>query len=133
MQRSSRWYNVHVLILMSIYMLLVIFEWPQVQSVSSLALKIALAVLPALPVLAVIVLMGVRMLRSDELEQRLHLIALGVATGVVSALSVMGAFLIAAHVIADGGQDLFWVFPALCIGYGLTRLALVRRYGGRGC
>ncbi|MER3546255.1 MAG: hypothetical protein C4338_01135 [Rhodanobacteraceae bacterium] len=94
-------------------------------------MKIVLALVPAV---AVIVLMGARVLRSDELQQRLHLIALGVATGLIAALSVVFSFLCAARVLTPAAEDvLFWIFPALCLAYGLTRMALTRRYGATIC
>ncbi|SRR5579883_104228 len=127
-------YNAQVLLIMAAYALLVYFEWPHVKTVADPGFKIVLALVPALPVVGVIVLMGARVLRSDELQQRLHLIALGVATGLVAALSVFLSFLCAAHVLTLAAEDvLFWIFPALCFVYGLTRLALSRRYGGTSC
>jgi len=131
---SNKRYNVHVALIMAVYVLLVFFEWPHVKGVTDPVLKIALALVPALPVVGVIVLMGARVLRSDELQQRLHLIALGAATGLIAALSVVFSFLCAAHVLALAAEDvLFWIFPALCLTYGLTRMALSRRYGGTAC
>ena len=61
------------------------------------------------------------------------MVALGLATGAVAVLSLVGGFLCAAGVLALGGDILLWVFPALCVSYGLARAWLGRRYGGIGC
>jgi hypothetical protein len=95
-----------------------------------LALRTLLALLPTLPVVAVIMLAARMVMRGDELEQRMHLIALSVAMGVVSVASIVGGFLAIAHVWRIGGDILIWVFPALCLAYGATRLVLVRKVTG---
>lgn len=126
-------YRTQVLALMSIYVPLMLLEWPQVRHVTSLPLKCLLTLLPTLPVIGVIWLIGKRVAYSDELEQRVHLVALSAATGVVSVLSLIGGFLSAAHVVALDGDILIWVFPALCLTYGATHVMLRRRYGADGC
>ncbi|TLY49266.1 MAG: hypothetical protein E6K53_14150 [Gammaproteobacteria bacterium] len=122
-----------MLLLMAIYLPLMLLEWPHVRQITSLPLKCVLTLLPTLPVIGVIWLIGKRIARSDELEQRVHLIALGAATGVVSVLSLIGGFLSAAHVIELDGDVLIWVFPVLCLVYSITQIALQRRYGVHGC
>jgi hypothetical protein len=107
-----------------------LFEWPLVAKTDGLALRTLLALLPAVPVVAVIVLLARVVVRGDELEQRLHLIALSIAVGVVSVASIVGGFLAIARVWSVGGEILFWVFPALCMVYGISRIVLVRRLTG---
>ena len=123
-------YNLHVAAIMAVYVALMLFEWPLVGKTEGLALRTLLALLPAVPVVAVIVLAARMVMRGDELEQRMHLIALSVAVGVVSVASIVGAFLAIAHVWTVGGDVLVWVFPTLCLVYGVTRLVLVRRMTG---
>lgn len=127
---SKRKYNLQVMLIMLIYVALMLFEWPLVAKTDGLALRTVLAMLPALPVVAVIVLAARMVMRGDELEQRMHLIALSVAMGVVSVASIIGAFLAIARVWHVGGGVLIWVFPALCVVYGATRIVLVRRMTG---
>lgn len=122
-------YNLQVLLIMLVYVALMFFEWPLVRTTEGLA-RTLLALLPALPVVAVIVLAARMVMRGDELEQRMHLIALSVSMGVVSAASIVGAFLAIAQVWKVGGDVLIWVFPALGLVYGVTRLVLVRRLTG---
>jgi hypothetical protein len=123
-------YNLQVALIMLVYVALMLFEWPLVAKTDGLALRTLLALLPTLPVVVVIGLMARLVMRCDELEQRMHLIALSIAVGVVSAASIIGAFLAIARVWQVGGDVLVWVFPALCLVYGVTRVALVRRLTG---
>lgn len=125
-----RQYQWRVLAAMVVYVLVMVLAWPLVRETASLPLKVALALLPVLPMLYVIALMAQRVLRSDELEQRTHLIALGVATLVTGALSLVGGFLAIAKVLPLDGSALIFVFPLLMTSYGLARGWVVRRYGG---
>lgn len=126
-------YRNRIAVLMAVYVALMLLEWPHVRSIDGLGWKIVLALLPVVPVAGTIWLMADRVRRSDEFHQRLHLIALSVATGVVGALSLVGGFLAAANVVHFGGDVLIWVYPLLCFTYGLTEVVLRRRYGGSGC
>lgn len=131
---SKRRYNLQVLAIMAVYVALMLFEWPLVPRAQGLPLRTLLALLPTVPVMAVIVLAARMVVRGDELEQRMHLIALSVAVGAVSIASIVGAFLAMAQVWQIGGDILVWVFPALCLVYGVTRMALVRKFTGAwGC
>jgi len=126
-------YRRNVFVTMAIYVTLMLLEWPHVRGASSPSLKALLALAPLVPVMWVIWLMAKRVVNSDELEQRLHLIALSAATALVAIASLAGGFLSAAGVIALDGDVLIWVFPTLCMTYGRTHLWLGRRYGGMGC
>jgi hypothetical protein len=130
---TEKQYRRHMFLIMAIYVALMLLEWPQVRSVSSLPWKIALALAPPIPIIIVIWLMARRVMHSDELEQRLHLTALSVATGMICSLSLVGGFLCAAGVVALDGDILIWVAPVLSIIYGVTHLWLGRRYGNTSC
>lgn len=131
MARISRGkYNLQILPVMAVYVLLMIFEWPLIFKVHDLALRTVLALLPAVPVVIVIALIARRVMGVDELEQRMHLIALSIAVGVVSAASIVGGFLVAAKVWQVDGGILLWVFPAFCLVYGPTRMILMRKVTG---
>jgi hypothetical protein len=127
---SKRKYSLQVAALMAIYVVLVLFVWPLARTASGLPTRFMLAVLPAIPVVLVIVLMARKVLRSDELEQRMHMVALSIGTGVVGATSIMGGFLAAARVWRVDGAILLWVFPLLALVYGLSRNWLKWRYTG---
>ena len=123
-------YNVSAMAIMAVYVALMLFEWPLVGKTHDLAWRVVLALLPTVPVVAVIALAARRVMRGDELEQRMQLIALSVAVGVISVASLVGAFLAIAHVWQVGGDVLIWVFPALCFVYGVMHVSLVRKFTG---
>lgn len=129
---SRRRYRAATLALMAVYVALMLLVWPFARGAHGTPTKVALALLPVLPVIGVIWLMVWRVLHADELEQRLHMVALSVASGVVAAASLVGGFLGAAGVLVRGDL-LLWVFPALCLVYGLARWIAARRYGTGGC
>ena len=126
-------YNLYASLLMAVYLVLVGFVFPYARHADSVGVRAALAVLCALPVIGVIWLLVQRVIHSDELEQRLHLMAMSTSTGIVAAVSLVGGFLNSAHVIRFDGDVLIWVFPALCLCYGIAQLAFARRYGVTGC
>lgn len=130
---TTRRYNLWVMLLMAAYVGLLLLVWPHAKSGAPMPVRALLALLPALPVVAVNVVMAWRVLSSDELEQRLHMDALGLAAAVVCVLSLLGGFLAAAKVATFGGDVLIWVFPVACVTYGIARWLLARRYGGAGC
>lgn len=126
---SYKQYQRHSMSAMAIYVAFMLVVWPLLRRMQSLPLKVLLALAPVLPMLYVIALMARRIHDSDELEQRTHLIALGVATGAVGALSMIGGFLASAQLWQLDGTILIWVFPALMVCYSITRWWVARRYG----
>lgn len=114
---------------MALYTAFMLSVWPMVHTVASLPLRVALAVAPLLPMFYVLAQMARRIRDSDELEQRTHLIGLGVATGVTAALSLLGGFLSIARVLPLDGSVLIWVFPLMVSCYGVTRWYVARSYG----
>src|SRR6185312_16059586 len=79
---TEKQYRRHMFVLMAVYVALMLLEWPYARSAASLPWKFALTLVPTVPVIAVLWLAARRVMHSDELQQRLHLIALSVATGV---------------------------------------------------
>jgi len=126
-------YRLQMAAAMAVYVALMLLLWPTVRHEVSLPLKVALTLLVVLPVVVFIWLMARQVMDSDELEQRVHLVALSAATAVVAALSMAAGFLCAAGAIVLDGDILLWVFPALCLSYSAARAVFARRYGGLGC
>ncbi len=118
--------------LVVIYALLVAFELPYAATVSNMPGKIILIVLPVLPMAFAIALWGRQVALSDELTQRTHLIALGIAAGVVSVASVIAALLLTFLSVKVSGAILFWVLPALWVMYGVLRKWMRRQHRNRG-
>lgn len=127
---SNRQYQWRALIVATVYVALMLLVWPLARTVDGFVLKLLLALTPMVPVLYMFVLFAARIRDSDELEQRTHLIALGVAVAVTAALSLVGGFLAAAHVLTFDGSILIWVLPLMMVSYGMAHLFVVRRYGG---
>ncbi|GLQ48190.1 hypothetical protein GCM10007862_32410 [Dyella lipolytica] len=127
---TEKQYQWRVLVAMAIYSGFMLIAWPLVRATESLPLKVLLALAPVVPVFYVIAQLVRRIRASDELEQRTHLVALSVATGVVSALSLAGGFLSIAGVLTLDGSILIWVFPVMAFCYGLARWRVLRGYGG---
>ena len=126
---SKRRYQWQVMLATTVYTAVLLLVWPLVGKVAGLLPKVMLALTPVLPMLYMIALFARRIRDSDELEQRTHLIALGTATVVVGALSLVGAFLAIAKVLVLDGTVLIWVFPTLMVCYGATRWWVARSYG----
>jgi hypothetical protein len=127
---NTRRHKISVAVLMAIYIAVVFLVWPHVRDTHDVLWRALLAVSPTVPVIWVIWLMARRVMLVDELEQRLHLIALGVATALIGTASLIAGFLAMAKVWVGDGSELFWVFPALCVVYGFTLLGLKHRMTG---
>ena len=123
-------YRLQVMLLMALYVVLILFVWPYAKTSASAWLRTLFALLPTLPVIGVMGVMARRVVRSDELEQRVHMSALGVSTAIICVASLIGGFLAAARLVAFGGDVLIWVFPLVCVSYCTARWLLGRRYGG---
>jgi hypothetical protein len=117
---------------MAAYIAIMFLLWPLLPRVHNELLRIALALLPVVPVLFVVRAMVRLVLGSDELEQRIHLIGLAIAATVVSTLSLAGGFLAAADIIKLDGTILIWVWPTLVVLYAAGRSWASRRYGNDG-
>ena len=115
---------------MAVYVAIILLVWPNVRQGWPLAVTILLALTPMLPLAWVIHAMVERVRRSDEFQQRMHLLALGAATTLVAGLSLAGGFLAAAGVFRVDGEVLVWVFPSLVVSYAAARAWLTHHYGG---
>ncbi len=129
---SNRSYELQVGISMSIYMVLIVLVWPLSRQDGEIWLKTLYALIPVVPVTYVIGIMARRIVRSDEFEQRMHLIGLGVASAVISVLTLIAAFLALSKLLTLewAAVALMWVFPLMMITYSIVRSYATRRYGG---
>jgi formate hydrogenlyase subunit 4 len=91
-RQTEAQYRLRIWLLMSVYVALILFVWPYAKTAASLPLRALFALLPTVPVIAVIAVMMRHVMRSDELEQRIHMIALGIATAIVCVGSLVGGF-----------------------------------------
>ena len=99
------------------------------RGIESMPLRAVVAVLPAL---AIVLLMraALRYLREiDELQRRIETESIGIASLLVSVLYFAGGLLEKAEVLHfDAAAAMIWVFPLLCLVYGIAKLILARRY-----
>lgn len=126
---SQNQYEWRVLGLVAFYSGFMLFAWPLLHTTTSVPLKVLLALAPVVPMIYLISLVARRIGSSDEFEQRTHLIALGVATAVTSALGLTGGFLSIAGLVKLDGSILMWVFPVVMWSYIVARWYVLRRYG----
>ena len=132
---AQQTYNIRLMIAMTIYIVVLLGVWPLARTVDEPLLKVGCALAPVLPLLYVIWITAQKILNSDELEQRTHLIGLGVATAVVSVFSIVSGFLAVSNLMTLDWASivLIWIFPLLMISYGAARTYAARRYGTDMC
>lgn len=96
---------------------------------AALGWRTLVALLPLLPMGFAIRIVVRAMLAGDELQRRIDLEAMAVASLVVGLGSLTLTLLIVAGVFTISGQDaLVWVLPALAVSYVLARLRAMARY-----
>ncbi len=110
-------------------LLLFLSVWLIRRGIEPAGLRAFVALLPMLP-LALFVGAALRYLRSiDELQRRIETEAIGIASLLVSLGYFAGGLLHAAKVLRiDAGAAMLWVFPLLCLVYGIAKMMLTRRY-----
>ena len=103
--------------------------WLVKRGIDSVPLRAVVAVLPALAI-ALLMRAALRYLREiDELQRRLETEAIGNASLLLSLLYFAGGLLQKAKVIdVDPAAAMIWVFPLLCLIYGVAKMVLTRRY-----
>ncbi|WP_244479229.1 hypothetical protein [Stenotrophomonas terrae] len=122
-------YTREVMLAMAGYMVLLVASSLLLKRVDEPLLRALVALLPVPPVVLMLRAM-VRYIRDvDELQQRIELEAVSFATGFVSLVYLTGGFLQVAKVIdIPAGAAMIWVFPLVCLAYGLAKAVVVRRY-----
>ncbi|TYT26509.1 hypothetical protein FZO89_09700 [Luteimonas viscosa] len=104
-------------------------RWPAVLAQTPAgAMRIAIACAPILLVLwaCIAFVRYVRML--DELQQRVELVSVSLAAGLLCLLAAAAGILHAAGMLQIAGHAALWAFPVLAVAYSLIRVALTRRY-----
>ena len=92
-------------------------------------LRALIALLPV-PAIGLALRAIIRYIRDvDELQQRIELEAVSFAAAFVSMVYIAGGFLQLAKVIdIPAGVAMIWVFPLICLSYGLAKIVVARRY-----
>jgi len=87
----------------------------------------AIAVAPALPIVAVIVIMGLYVKEeTDEFQRRVLIESMLWGFGVTLTVTTVSGFL-EMYVHTPGLQS-FWAFPIFCLAMGVSQLFVRRRY-----
>ena len=99
------------------------------RQVEAAPLRVAIALAPVVPIGFAVRAM-VRFIRDrDEMQQRIELESVGIATLGVSMLYMTGGLLQQAQLLqVPGGVAMIWVFPLVCFTYGLAKAFVMRRY-----
>ena len=111
------------------YMVLLVVSMLLLKRVEDHALRAVIALLPVAPI-ALTLRAIVRYIRdADELQRRIELEAVSLATALISLAYMAAGFLQLAKVIdIPSGVAMIWVFPLLCATYGLLKAVIARRY-----
>ena len=128
-KRLARRYQREMWPAMTAYVL-VMLAWRRVlDMVDATLLKVLIALFPALLVLWVMRAF-VRYVRdSDEMQRRIELESGAVAGLVVSGIYLAAGFLQTAGLIDIPSKvAMIWVFPMLCLVYGIAKIVNARRY-----
>lgn len=128
--RLRRRYTRELLVSMTAYMLVLFASLWLLKRVDALPLRAALALAPVLPIGFAMRAM-VRYIRdTDEMQRRIELEAVSIATLFVSMLYMAAGFLQSAKVIAlPADAVMIWMFPLVCFSYGIAKALVSRRYG----
>jgi hypothetical protein len=110
------------------YLLLMLLVWPRAMHLESGWLKAIGVLLPVVPFAWVVRTLLRVVMGGDELEQRIHLQALGIAAGVVGLGSLALGLLAIAKMVDFSALALVMVVPALLLVHCGARLWLRRRY-----
>lgn len=114
---------------MGAYVVAVVVSSWLLRQVEAVPLRALVALLPVPPV-ALALRAVVRYIRDvDEMQRRIELEAVSIATALVSLLYLAGGFLQSAKVVdLRASMVMLMVFPLVCAVYGLSKFLVLRRY-----
>ncbi len=124
-----RRYTRELMVAMTAYALVLFASVWLLKHVEALPLRVALALAPVVPIGFAVRAM-VRFIRDiDEMQQRIELEAISIATVFVSMLYMTGGFLQSAKLIdIPGATAMIWLFPLVTFSYGMAKAIVARRY-----
>ncbi len=114
---------------MAAYVVAVLVSMTWLRHVETPALRALVALLPV-PAIALAMHAIVRHIRdTDEMQRRIELEAVSIATALVSLVYLSAGFLQSAKVIdIPSAVAMIWVFPLVIVVYAIAKLAIARRY-----
>jgi len=111
------------------YGALMLFWKALLASVAATSLRVLVALLPALLVLLTLRATMRYVRDSDEMQRRIELESIAIGAGVASAVFLTAGFLQSAGLLAvPAATAMLLVFPTVCVGYGVARVFIARRY-----
>jgi len=114
---------------MALYVIALLFSIWLLKRLDHVALRAVIALLPVPPVAFAVRAMMRYIRDADELQRRIEVEALAIATACVSLGYLAAGFLQTAKVIdVPASVAMIWVFPLVCLVYGLAKAAVSRRY-----
>ena len=114
---------------MALYVVALLLSVWLLKRIDHVALRALVALLPVPPVAFAVRAMMRYIRDADELQRRIEVEALAIATACVSLGYLAAGFLQTAKVIdVPSGAAMIWVFPLVCLAYGLAKAAVSRRY-----
>ena len=124
-----RRYQRQISITMGTYVLVMLVWKRLLDAVDATWLKVAIALLPAALVCWVMRAFVLYVRDSDEMQRRIELESGAIAALLVSAVYLSAGFLQSAKLIhVAAGPALIFVFPAMCLLYGVSKIFVSRRY-----
>jgi hypothetical protein len=127
MRAAQRGYVREFLPAMAAYMVLLFASQMLLRQVHAVPLRVLVVLLPIVPIVFVVRAMVRLVLASDELERRLQLEAISIASMSVGLLSFAAAFLRGAGLLPVDNA-LMLVLPALFAAYGIASWWVRRRF-----
>ena len=125
----KRRYQRHITVAMGAYVLVMLVWKRLLDAVDATWLKVFVALFPAALVCWVMHAFVQYVRDSDEMQRRIELESGAIAALLVSAVYLGAGFLQSARLIdVAAGPALIFVFPAMCLLYGVTKVFVSRRY-----
>ncbi|HSR64779.1 MAG TPA: hypothetical protein VLM17_04125 [Xanthomonadaceae bacterium] len=114
---------------MALYVVAIIGSVTLLQHVDAPGLRALVALLPVPPIALAMRALVRRVRDADELQRRIELEAVSVATLLVSLGYLTAGLLQKARVIdVPSAVAMIWVFPLVCLVYGFAKILVGRRY-----
>lgn len=128
-KRLIRRYQRQIAVSMTAYVLVMLVWKRLLDAVDATWLKVAIALFPALLVCWVMRAFVQYVRDSDEMQRRIELESGSIAAMLVAAGYLGAGFLQSAKLVdIPAGPALIFVFPMLCMCYGIVKIFVIRRY-----
>ncbi len=125
MRPEEKTYTWQLVIVLVVYAVILPISITLTQQLTESPIRFVTALVPIVPVVAGVVVFYRYLLRMDELQRKINLVALGISVGCVGVLTFSIGLLDNAGIPQP---SMVWVFPGLIFFWGLGRVFAGRRY-----